>query len=112
MRSIVEQQVIEKPSETELLSAGSGGARSSFTITNPDEYEAYNMRQLSKHGYRGRDTSEDIAHDYNDPKRKHDVLNAVSSSSLTCDLYLANPFSSVRGSMMDRLRICTIMLTM
>ena len=103
----MEQQVIEKPSESELWSARSGGTRSSFTVTNPDEYEAYNMRQLSKHGYRRRDTSEDIAHDYNDPTRRHDVLNAVSSSSLVCDLYLANPFSSIRGSMIDRLRLCT-----
>ena len=110
MRSTVEQQVIEKPSETELWSAGSGGARSSFTITNPDEYEAYNMRQLSKHGYRRRDTSEDIAHDYNDPKRTHHVLNAVSSLPLVCPLYLANSCSSVRGLTMGRLRLYTTMI--
>lgn len=81
MTSIVEQQEIETPNKAELWSDPSGGARSSFTVTNPEEYEAYNMRQLSKHGYRRRDTSEDIAHDYNDPKRTHNVLNAVSSSS-------------------------------
>lgn len=76
-KTAVETRVIEKPSEEalEFRTIGSGGGRSSFTITNPEEYEAYNMRQLNKHGYLRRDTTED---DLNDPRRRHDVTNAVS----------------------------------
>ena len=75
----VDQRVIEKPSEEaiEFRTVGSGGQRSSLTITNPEEYEAYNMRQLNKHGYLRRKSSPD---DWNDPKRRHDVTNAVSSN--------------------------------
>ena len=84
----MEQSVIEKPSdesmEVQTESGVSRGARSSFTITSPAEYEAYNMRTLSKHGYKRRDTSveEYMGHDWNDPKQKHDAFNSVSSAVL------------------------------
>lgn len=87
--STVHERVLEKQPSSEALefgTAASGGGRSSFTITNPDEYEAYNMRQLNKHRYMRRDTNEDLSQDWNDPKRRHDVTNAVSFLSFFCRL--------------------------
>jgi hypothetical protein len=80
----VNQRVVEKPSEEaiDFRTMDSGGQRSSLTITNPEEYEAYNMRQLNKHGYLRRKSSPE---DWNDPKRRHDATNSVSSSRLFCN---------------------------
>jgi hypothetical protein len=109
--STIDQHVIEKPSQEamgmEFRTVGSGGARSSFTITNPDEYEAYSMRQLSKHGYLKRHTNSDLSHDWNDTKPKQDPVRRFVSARRG---YHANRFSSILGLMMDRPSICTTVI--
>lgn len=76
--AVVDQKVLAKPSDETMetnTEAWSGRSRSSFTVTSPDDYEVYNMHQLNKHGYKQSSTSD--AHDWGDPKRTHNLENAV-----------------------------------
>ena len=84
--AVVDQRVLEKPSDEAMEAYNetwSKRSQSSFTITSPDDYDMYNMRQLDKHGHKKSITSDCTTHDLSDPTRKHDVDNAVRYTHLS-----------------------------
>lgn len=46
-------------------------------IKTAHDYETFAMKQLSRHAYRPSTTTNETNHDFADPKRRHDVDNAV-----------------------------------
>ena len=77
------------PKDLELGYKSLARTRSGDTIPKiktAEDYEAYNMKQLSRHGYKRSNTaSDELTHyDLDDPKKRHDVDNAVRVSCPPC----------------------------